>query len=138
MDVCEFQGIHLPIEDFQAIFNMIDYDGSGEIGYKEFCLLNTDKRNIFAAIEEMKQESIKKEAQELKDKQKGKLGHLVKLKHQIGKDSQADPDALSSVSTLSKQSTRASDMYNQIKKKQIDKPKPYAVADEEADDNDSE
>ena len=81
MDVCEFQGIHLPIEDFQAIFNMIDYDGSGEIGYKEFCLLNTDKRNIFAAIEEMKQESIKKEAQELKDKQKGKLGHLVKLKH---------------------------------------------------------
>ena len=54
VECCEHVGIHMPIQDFQAVFNVIDYDRSGEIGYKEFCLLNTDKRNIFAHIEDIK------------------------------------------------------------------------------------
>ena len=59
---CEKQGILLPISDFQKVFRMIDYDDSGGIGYKEFCLLNTDKQNIFGHIETIRLRDLAKEA----------------------------------------------------------------------------
>lgn len=62
MECCEKQGIMLPINDFQKVFRMIDYDDSGGIGYKEFCLLNSDKRNIFAHIEMIREREMKREA----------------------------------------------------------------------------
>jgi len=40
----------LPIQDYRRVFDVLDWDKSGEIGYKEFSMLNADKRNIFAYI----------------------------------------------------------------------------------------
>jgi Ca2+-binding EF-hand superfamily protein len=80
---CELQGIQLPIQDFQGVFGIIDYDGSGEIGYKEFCLLNTDKQNVFAHIETVKKKELEREAEEQKQRLKGKFGHLINLRKSV-------------------------------------------------------
>ena len=40
---------------FKLIYNTIDYDKQGQIDFKKFCLLNTDKsQNVFKQIEEVK------------------------------------------------------------------------------------
>lgn len=83
MSCCELQGIQLPIQDFQGVFGIIDYDGSGEIGYKEFCLLNTDKQNVFAHIETVKKKELEREAEEQKQRLKGKFGHLINLRKSV-------------------------------------------------------
>lgn len=51
---CEFSGIHLSIKDFKYVYDTIDYDGQGQVDFKKFCLLNTDKsKNIFSQIQEV-------------------------------------------------------------------------------------
>lgn len=119
---------------------MIDYDRSGEIGYKEFCLLNTDKRNIFAHIEDIKERVQAKEALAKKEKLKGKFGHILNLRKSVDQSSRAGPlsDDTLSIGTRSQRdrqsfdssSMKDSDIYQQIRKKQVDKPKPYAVAED--------
>ena len=52
---CEFCGIHLTLEDFKRVYNMIDYDNVGEVDFKKFCLINTDKSNdVKKLIEQIK------------------------------------------------------------------------------------
>ena len=48
-------GIRFNLEDFQRIFDALDYDKVGEIDFRKFCLLNTDKqRDINNYIENLK------------------------------------------------------------------------------------
>lgn len=50
---CEFCGIAMPIQDFKAVYNTIDYDGNGGIDFNKFCLLNSDRtKDIFGFIDE--------------------------------------------------------------------------------------
>ena len=52
---CEFCGISLTLEDFKRVYSMIDYDGEGEVDFKKFCLINTDKSSdVKRLIEQMK------------------------------------------------------------------------------------
>ena len=37
-------GVKLRMDDYRKIFDEIDYDKEGEIGFSKFCLLNTDRR----------------------------------------------------------------------------------------------
>jgi hypothetical protein len=37
-------GVKLKLTDYKLIFDHVDYDGEGEIGFSKFCLLNTDRR----------------------------------------------------------------------------------------------
>lgn len=118
------------------MFNCIDYDHSGEIGYKEFCLLNTDKTNIFAHIEEIKRTELTRIANEKKENLRGKFDYVMNLRKSVDSSTikQVTDDDLSyQGSNLARQSinsvTRESDIYRQIKHKNMDKPKPYAVLD---------
>lgn len=38
-------GVKLKLSDYRLIFDHVDYDGEGEIGFSKFCLLNTDRRS---------------------------------------------------------------------------------------------
>ena len=42
---CERCGINLILDDFKLVFNLVDFNHSGEIDFKDFCLINTDKTN---------------------------------------------------------------------------------------------
>lgn len=172
VECCEKQGILLPISDFQKVFKMIDYDGSGGIGYKEFCLLNSDKRNIFAHIEMIKDREMAKEAALRKEKVHGKAEWIRSLTRKIRsvsshtfnnnfiftsifnylikninyiktntiiiyyfnfyKNAQGGQDDNQIIRDLSQEevveTTKESDMLTKIRNKQMDKPKPYAVA----------
>lgn len=35
----------MSIQDFKTCFELLDYDGNGEIDFSEFCLINTDTTN---------------------------------------------------------------------------------------------
>ena len=35
----------MSIADFKTVFDTLDYSGSGELDFSEFCLMNTDKTN---------------------------------------------------------------------------------------------
>lgn len=37
-------GIKLKLSDLRLIFDTIDYNNEGEIGFSKFCLLNTDRK----------------------------------------------------------------------------------------------
>lgn len=52
----EETGIKLKLGDYRLIFDAIDYDGKGEIGFYKFCLLNTDRKSD---LEKLKLEHIK-------------------------------------------------------------------------------
>lgn len=42
----------MSIKDFKYVFHTLDYDGDGEVDFKKFCLINTDKnKNIFNQIQ---------------------------------------------------------------------------------------
>lgn len=36
-------GIRLPLEDFKLMFDALDYNNEGEIGFNSFCMLNADR-----------------------------------------------------------------------------------------------
>ncbi len=36
-------GIRLPLEDFKLMFDALDYNNEGEIGFNNFCMLNADR-----------------------------------------------------------------------------------------------
>lgn len=36
-------GIRMNLDDFQRLFDLIDFDQAGEIDFRKFCLLNVDK-----------------------------------------------------------------------------------------------
>ena len=45
---CEFSGINLTIQDFKYVYDTIDYDQTGEVDFKKFCLMNVDKsKDVF-------------------------------------------------------------------------------------------
>lgn len=37
-------GVKLKIQDYRLLFDALDYDKEGEIGFFKFCLLNTDRK----------------------------------------------------------------------------------------------
>ena len=37
-------GVKLKISDYRLIFDALDYDEEGEIGFFKFCLINTDRK----------------------------------------------------------------------------------------------
>ena len=37
-------GIRLPLEDFKIIYDTLDYNQEGEIGFNNFCILNADRQ----------------------------------------------------------------------------------------------
>lgn len=37
-------GVKLRLQDYRRIFDHVDYDAEGEIGFSKFCLLNMDRR----------------------------------------------------------------------------------------------
>jgi Ca2+-binding EF-hand superfamily protein len=43
MNGLENIGIRLALEDFKILFEILDYNKTGEIGFNKFCLLNTDR-----------------------------------------------------------------------------------------------
>ena len=40
-------GMKLKMQDYRLLFDALDYDNEGEIGFIKFCLLNTDKKTDF-------------------------------------------------------------------------------------------
>lgn len=51
----EFIGITMALDDFKLIFNILDYDDTGEIDFLKFCLINTDKcSDVYKAIDKLK------------------------------------------------------------------------------------
>ena len=62
------------------VFDVVDYDQEGEVDFKKFCLINTDKsKNVFGMIDDIKR---KQSIQTDKDEQqllKEKYDYLVQL-----------------------------------------------------------
>lgn len=51
---CELSGINLPVSEFKLVYDTIDYDSQGQVDFKKFCLINTDKnKNVFTQIQEV-------------------------------------------------------------------------------------
>lgn len=38
-------GVKLKLTDYRLIFDAVDYNSEGEIGFSKFCLLNNDRRH---------------------------------------------------------------------------------------------
>jgi len=74
---CEFSGIHLPLEDFNTVYNIINYDNGEWIDFKKFCLINTDKSNdVHRLIEDLKKERVR-QRETLKFKQMEERYHYL-------------------------------------------------------------
>lgn len=70
---CEFSGINLTIQDYKYVYETIDYDQAGEVDFKKFCLMNTDKaKNVFTRINEVHRKNqiieLHAKKKELRDK----------------------------------------------------------------------
>ena len=54
----EESGIKLKLGDYRLIFDTIDYDCKGEIGFYKFCLLNTDRKSDLERLKREYQKSL--------------------------------------------------------------------------------
>ncbi|CDW76593.1 ef hand family protein [Stylonychia lemnae] len=70
-------GIRLSLEDFLKIFQVLDYDQTGEIDFFKFCLLNTDKmKDTHNYMNTLKQQQ---DQQEPIHRKKPPLPHMIQL-----------------------------------------------------------
>lgn len=84
---CEFSGIQLPIKDYRLVFDVLDYDKKGEVDFRKFCLINTDKsKTIFGQIDELNRLKVKQDQVDEHQELKEKYDQLVQLQtHYQGK-----------------------------------------------------
>ena len=67
----EHCGIFMPLEDYHAVYNILNYDNADDIDFSKFCLINIDKsNNINDAISQ---------AKNVKEKREQKLAATEKL-----------------------------------------------------------
>ena len=117
------------------VFDVVDHDQEGEVDFKKFCLINTDKsQNVFGMIDDIKR---KASIQTDKDEQqllKEKYDYLVQLQRQMhgkGNDALDRNKDLKKIKNIIAESVLQKpplhkDFHKYMKKKHYQKPLPYA------------